>query len=230
MTWSLELAVLAWLCLSIKIQIPHNQLNGRQVETPNPGFFDDSIPIDCLILLMSDSSVLQILKIIYNIIRKSVSKGGSMFSYFSSRNSKISHFGHLPLILKSSTNNTHHHPYSLLIVCHIFLQFVIETCSSFYLEMHTGSWKEHCKHHHQQWAPSSFGLMIFPGHDITTNVSRMVTSQVILILQSCPHEDISCVKDTTNSMSEKWTTKYCCLKEGTLQTFVILKIRHYKLL
>ena len=38
------------------------------------------------------------------------------------------------------------------------------------------------------------------GHDITTNVSRMVTSQVILILQSCPHEDICLVKDTTNSI------------------------------
>ena len=43
------------------------------------------------------------------------SKGGFMFCHFFSRNSKISHFGHLPLILKSPTNNTHHHPYSLLI-------------------------------------------------------------------------------------------------------------------
>ena len=28
--------------------------------------------------------------------------------------------------------------------------------------MHTGSWKQHSKHHHQQWAPSPFVFMIFP--------------------------------------------------------------------
>ena len=46
MTWSLELEVLAWLCLNIQIEIPHNQLNDRQAEIPNPGFFDDSIPME----------------------------------------------------------------------------------------------------------------------------------------------------------------------------------------
>ena len=46
MTWSLELEVLAWLCLNIQIEIPHNQLNDRQAEIPNPGCFDDSIPME----------------------------------------------------------------------------------------------------------------------------------------------------------------------------------------
>ena len=41
----LELEVVAWLCLNIQIEIPHNQLNGRQVETRNP-IFDDSIPTE----------------------------------------------------------------------------------------------------------------------------------------------------------------------------------------
>ena len=46
MPWSLELEVLAWLCSSIHIELPHNQLNGRHVEIPNPEFFDDSIPME----------------------------------------------------------------------------------------------------------------------------------------------------------------------------------------
>ena len=77
---------------------------------------------------------------------------------------------------------------------------------------------------------SSTNVKDYPGHDTTTNVSRMVTNQVILILQPCPHEDIYLVKDTPKSMSEKRTTKYCSLKEGTLQTFVVLKSGHYKIL
>ena len=50
MTWNLELEILAWLCLNIQIEIPHNQLNDRQAEIPNPRFFDDSIPMEFLIL------------------------------------------------------------------------------------------------------------------------------------------------------------------------------------
>ena len=46
MTQSSELEVLTWLRLNIQIEIPHNQLNGRQVEIPNLGFFDDSIPME----------------------------------------------------------------------------------------------------------------------------------------------------------------------------------------
>ena len=46
MPWSLELEALAWLCTRIHIKIPHNQLNGRHVEIPNPEFFDDSIPME----------------------------------------------------------------------------------------------------------------------------------------------------------------------------------------
>ena len=31
-----------------------------------------------------------------------------------------------------------------------------------YLEMHTGSWKQHSKHHHQKWTPSQLFLWFFP--------------------------------------------------------------------
>ena len=55
---------------------------------------------------MSDWSVLQTLKVIYNIISMSESKDGYIFCYFVSKSSKISHVGHLPLILKSPPNNT----------------------------------------------------------------------------------------------------------------------------
>ena len=45
MLWSLELEVLAWLCSNI-LEILHNPLNGRHVETPNSGSFDDYIPME----------------------------------------------------------------------------------------------------------------------------------------------------------------------------------------
>ena len=70
-------------------------------------------------LSISNSSVLQRLKIIYNIISNSESKGGYIFCYFFRRNTKISLFWHLPLILKSSPNNTHHH--ELFTLLHLFL-------------------------------------------------------------------------------------------------------------
>ena len=34
------------LCSNIQIEISHNQLNGRHMEIPNPGFFEDSIPME----------------------------------------------------------------------------------------------------------------------------------------------------------------------------------------
>ena len=55
---------------------------------------------------MSDWSVLQTLKVICNIISMSESKDGYIFCYFVSKSSKISHVGHLPLMLKSPPNNT----------------------------------------------------------------------------------------------------------------------------
>ena len=74
MTWNLELEVLAWLCLNIQIEIPHNQLNDRQAEIPNPGFFDDSIPMESPHTYVNNWSVLQKLKFVCSIISKSESK------------------------------------------------------------------------------------------------------------------------------------------------------------
>jgi len=86
MSWSLELEVLAWLCPNIQIEIHHNQLNGRHVEIPNPGFFDDSIPMEFTHTLYEwlkftflDLKVNS--KPLYNIISKLVSKGGYVFCY-----------------------------------------------------------------------------------------------------------------------------------------------------
>ena len=58
MTWSLELEVLAWLCLNIQIEIPHNQLNGRQAEIPNPGFL--------MILFLWNSLILKWMTEVYS--------------------------------------------------------------------------------------------------------------------------------------------------------------------
>ena len=41
--------------------------------------------------------------------------------------------------------------------------------------MHTGSWKQHSKHHHQQWAPSTFDFVIFP-HFIAFSFSMATLS------------------------------------------------------
>ena len=62
-----------------------------------------------------------------------------------------------------------------------------------------------------------------------------MTSQQMLLqwqksrLQSCPHEHIHS-QEHYKLMSEKQITQYCSLKKRTLQTFVVSKSAHYKLL
>ena len=90
-----------------------------------------------LILLMSDWSVLQTLKIIFNIISKS--------------ESKFSHLGIYPWSLNSANHFS------------IFsFNFISDMLVFPYLEIHTGSWKQHPKYDHQQWAPSPFVFKTFP--------------------------------------------------------------------
>ena len=80
-------------------------------------------------------SVLQTLKIIYNIIGKSECKGSYMFCNFFVRNSQISHFGHLPLTLKSPPINVDHHLCFILISPYFIAMFHLEMLSFPYLKM-----------------------------------------------------------------------------------------------
>ena len=64
------------------------------------------------------------------------------------------------------------------------------------------------------------------GHQITANVATLLKRSAF---NHVPIK-IYIVKDTTNSMSKKQITNFCSLKKQTLQTFVILKSGHYKLL
>ena len=42
--------------------------------------------------------------------------------------------------------------------------------------------------------------------------------------------EVMSIKDNTNYMSEKWTTKFVVSKSANYKTFVESKSRHYKLL
>jgi len=87
------------------------------------------------VYISSFESVLQTLKIIYNIIGKSESKGSYMFCNFFIRNSQISHFGHLPFTLKSPPINVDHHPCFLLISPYFIAVFHLEMLFFPYLKM-----------------------------------------------------------------------------------------------
>ena len=61
------------------------------------------------------------------------------------------------------------------------------------------------------------------GHKMTANVPTLLKRSAF---NQVPIK-IYIVKDTTNSMSKKQITNFCGLKKMTLQTFVMLRSRHY---
>ena len=85
--------------------------------------------------------------------------------FFSFRIAILSIFGNVPCTLKTLPDIIFHYDFPLFIFHLALLHFS-------YLEMHTGSWKQHPKHHHQQWAPSP---------NIITNSEVYVTKSLLAV-------------------------------------------------